>query len=297
MKPPPKPRPQRRRPRVEGFAHDQPAREVASGSDDQEEHSRLAPLVWMRPQRRDDGDTVLQLEDKRAAIAQAGRYRRRHQLIYSAIALAVTLAVLWVVFFSPLFALKTVKIHQQGDQVSADSVHAVLEDYQGIPLPRLPIEDMTQAVAALTIVESVSVRRSWPHEVIVTVKGRTAIAAQKQPDDSFALIDAYGVILGSRSEQPTDIPLLSVRGDEALTTALIDDALSCLQALPGDVRARVTVADIDADGLTTLQLDNGAVVVWGSTNDTELKANVLQVLLQEDAKVYDVSSPRAPVTK
>lgn len=295
MKPPPRPRPRRERPHAIDDADLSPAPQESA--DQEQRPEKVAPLVWMRPARTDDDDAVVKLDEKREQIRAAQRHRRNHQLLYSSIALAVTLAVLWTIFFSPLFALKVVKVKQTGEQVSPDAVQAVLADYHGVPLPRLPIDDMTQAVAALTVVESVDVRRSWPQEVIVTVKGRTAIATQKVADDSYALIDAFGVVLGSRSEQPSGVPLLSVRGDAALEPSLIDDALLCLKALPAQVRERVLIADIDADGLITLTLDNDAVVVWGSTADAELKARVLQVLLQEDAKVYDVSSPRAPVTK
>lgn len=295
MKPPPRPKPRRERPHALDDA--QPASTSPDTTAKETPVAKVAPLVWMRPARDDRDDDIVKLDEKREQIRTAQRHRRKHQLLYSSIALAVTLALGWAIFFSPLFALTTVKVKQSGEQVSPDAIEAVLDDYHGVPLPRLPIDDMTQAVAALTVVESVDVRRSWPHEVIVTVKGRTAIATQKVAEDSYALIDAYGVVLGSRSEQPEGIPLLSVRGDEALESSLIDDALQCLHALPPTLRERVQVADIDGDALTTLTLDNDAVVVWGSTADAELKARVLQVLLQEEAKVYDVSSPRAPVTK
>lgn len=303
MKPPPRPRPRRERPHALSDADisptppddDQSDGEVAAAGE--VDAAKPAPLVWMRPARSDDDEQVAKLDEKREQIRAAQRHRRNHQLLYSSIALALTLAVLWTIFFSPLFALKFVKVKQSGEQVSPDAVQAVLKDYLGVPLPRLPMDDMTQAVAALTVVESVDVRRSWPQEVIVSVKGRTAIATQKVGENSYALIDSYGVVLGSRSEQPPGIPLLSIRGDAALESSLIDDVLHCLQSLPAPLRERVKVADIDADALTTLTLDNDAVVVWGSTADAELKARVLQVLVQEEAKVYDVSSPRAPVTK
>ena len=38
-------------------------------------------------------------------------------------------------------------------------------------------------------------------------------------------------------------------------------------------------------------------VVWGSSDDSERKAEVLSVLMKRQAKVYDVSAPDLPVTK
>jgi cell division protein FtsQ len=38
-------------------------------------------------------------------------------------------------------------------------------------------------------------------------------------------------------------------------------------------------------------------VVWGGSDDSAQKAEVLSVLMRRQAKVYDVSAPDLPVTK
>ena len=47
----------------------------------------------------------------------------------------------------------------------------------------------------------------------------------------------------------------------------------------------------------TLNLGSGVKVVWGSSDDSERKAEVLSVLMRRKATVYDVSAPDLPVTK
>ncbi|WP_257210744.1 hypothetical protein [Actinomyces ruminis] len=44
----------------------------------------------------------------------------------------------------------------------------------------------------------------------------------------------------------------------------------------------------------TLTLTGGATVVWGQSADNELKAQVLAVLLGQEAQTYDVSSRTVP---
>jgi cell division protein FtsQ len=46
-----------------------------------------------------------------------------------------------------------------------------------------------------------------------------------------------------------------------------------------------------------LTLDNEDVVRWGSSDKASAKIDVLEVLLDLEARVYDVSAPEMPVTR
>ena len=50
------------------------------------------------------------------------------------------------------------------------------------------------------------------------------------------------------------------------------------------------------EGAQTVGLTSGASVQWGDTEEMALKAQVLKVLLAQEASVYDVSSPHSPTT-
>ncbi|OKL53992.1 hypothetical protein BSZ39_06470 [Bowdeniella nasicola] len=305
MKPPPRPRPRPTRPGLSDAEREEilaaAKEEVEAESESREPAPKTAVLTTLTARAKEsltrDNVTLLQSvrDERRRATWHA---RKRHAFWALGIGLVLA-AVVWVVFFSPLFALKNIKVKTEGPEVSESAVTAVLDRYRGTPLPRLSTTDMKSAVEALTVVETVKVARSWPREVIVTVKGREAVAAQENPgeDGGFQLLDAHGVILGQRPEKPEGIPLINVGGEEHLRGALIDDVLTALGALPDEVRGRLTNAAIDGDGLMSFTLDSGARIVWGSASDIELKSRVLQVLLTKEASVYDVSAPRTPVTK
>ena len=48
----------------------------------------------------------------------------------------------------------------------------------------------------------------------------------------------------------------------------------------------------------TLTLEGGRTLVWGSAEESELKAEVAAALFASvEAEVYDVSAPRHPTTK
>ena len=115
-------------------------------------------------------------------------------------------------------------------------------------------------------------------------------------DGGFALVDADGVQLAVESEAPGDVPMVSgatvAAGDGPLQAAT-----SVLQSLPVNLRAQVARTEALTRDSVTLTLRSKSTVVWGSPDDSALKAEVLGVLLQKRADVYDVSAPRTPVTR
>jgi cell division protein FtsQ len=68
-------------------------------------------------------------------------------------------------------------------------------------------------------------------------------------------------------------------------------------ALPSTLRTQVTSISAASPDSITLNLESGVKVVWGSSDDSERKAEVLSVLMKRKATVYDVSAPDLPVTK
>ncbi|WP_250505582.1 cell division protein FtsQ/DivIB [Bowdeniella massiliensis] len=308
MKPPPRPRPRIHRPglneddRQALIAPEEEAEDRAKPEPRAEAERSPAPITQLAARAKEtlrrDHSPVTSLNRVRDERRRAVWHARKRYAYWAAGAIVLIAALVWGAFFSPLFALTTIKVKTEGPEVSESAVTAVLEPYRGTPLPRLSTGDMRAAVEALTVVETVQIARSWPKEVIVTVKGREAVAAQQLADSGeFELLDAHGVVLGKRGEAPEGIPVISVGGEEHLRGALVQDVLTTLGALPDEVRSRLSSAAIDGDGLMSFTLDNSARVIWGGSNDTELKSRVLQVLLTQEAKVYDVSAPRTPVTK
>ena len=75
-----------------------------------------------------------------------------------------------------------------------------------------------------------------------------------------------------------------------------------MRSLPEAIRAQVTaVAASTADDVTLTLGGTNTQVVWGSADDSALKAVVLETMMAArppaSVSVYDVSSPRAVVVR
>lgn len=72
--------------------------------------------------------------------------------------------------------------------------------------------------------------------------------------------------------------------------------IDVLSVLPTDIRSRVSSIEVSEAAQITLKLSDGATVAWGTSGNNEFKAQVLGIILQQQASRYDVSAPSAPVT-
>ena len=251
--------------------------------------ARVTPL---RPRRR---------RSRRAVSA------RRRLLTALAVTVLLLATAAWVVLGSPLLAVRTVQVDgvrtDGAGGLSAEQVVEVAGIDPGTPLVRVDTAAAAELVAALPQVASAEVTRGWPRTVVVTLVQRIPVAVVAD-GDTRRLVDAGGVVFDTiTGELPAGVVPLAVSDpgpDDAATTA----ALGALTALPGDVRAEVTgVAARTADDVT-LTLTDGRTVSWGSTAQTERKAQVLAGLLDQiesgaldPASTLDVSTPDAVVLR
>ena len=113
----------------------------------------------------------------------------------------------------------------------------------------------------------------------------------------FTLLDVQGIRMASTAKSPGNLPLLTP-ATLAAGTGATRAATESLNQLAPALRSRVRTADAKTPDSVTLTLKNGATVKWGSSEDSERKAEVLAVLLSKiKAKTYDVTAPGTPVTK
>lgn len=205
--------------------------------------------------------------------------------------------LVWIFFFSPVFALDEAAIRVEGVQsgaVSEQEVRAAVEPYVGTSLARVPTSTIEASLASNPLVESATATRTWPRGLSVSVAVRTA-AMLEASSGAYSLVDSKGVAFGTSNERPGGLPLVILPESEGRAEAA-GDVLHVWDAL-GDV-LQPQVEALNADGkIVSFTLSSGAAVRWGTTEDSALKAQVLAVLVaQREAKVYDVSSPAHPVT-
>lgn len=248
-------------------------------------------------------DVVSAAFAERLARREAGQRKARRRRMLSAIsALTVVGAIVWLLFFSPLLALDAEKIsvESSSEYVDAGKVREMAASQASTPLPRLSTGALQRNIAELPGVLSVEVSRDWPRGLQIVVTPREPMAATVKGQE-FVLVGKEGTAIAQVAELPPGIPTLAVplaapedtEGYEKVTAAL-----SVLEILPSELRAQVAEATATSSDAVTLRMTNGATVRWGSTDEAELKAAVLEILVaQEPGSEYDVSVPDRPTVR
>ena len=169
------------------------------------------------------------------------------------------------------------------DQLSVSEVERVAAVPLDEPLARVDLGAISTRVQSLAIVKEVDVVRGWPHSVEITVVERQAVAVV-QIGTTLRGLDEDGVVFRDFKAPPPDLP--RVQTSSGATSESLREAAAVVSALPDDLAPRIELA-----------LRDGRTVVWGSAEDSAQKAEVLEVLLGQEASVYDVSVPSNPTTR
>lgn len=286
-------------------------REQQRAAEIEKERERASRQAHRERLRQDPGLDGLRAEER--PRKERAPLTRARKLLYTASALAI-IAVLYVVlvFFSPLLA--TQKITVRGTSLlETTQVEQKLEPLRGVPLTRIDEKKVRELLGQDNVIRSVQVESRPPHELVVTLKERTAVAVVKQ-GDTYHTVDSDGVSLLESATQPdTSVPLVRFSGDDPQTSAEFRTISTALSAMPSELLAQVKEAGATSTSSITLTLRDNITVQWGTAEESELKAKVLLSLRQAIAKraqeetsseaqtqkvtVYDVSAPRVPVTR
>ena len=228
-----------------------------------------------------------------AEIGDLGVVRRRHRrqrIIKSSIGLLLLLVALWFVFFSPYLVVK--KIEVTGDfYASNQSVLTAASIELNQPLALIDSDGVTRRVLNLSEIINVEIRRVWPDKVIIAVTERTPIAVAVA-GTGWTLVDASGVRFGSLTVKPAK--LLVVSGPNNIARK---EAALIAGQLPQWLTQRVTAIRGYSRDDVRLTLENADVIRWGSSENFKSKIAVIEVLLDLEARIYDVSAPSMPVTR
>jgi len=238
-------------------------------------------------------------EARFAERARSVRARTWRRVAWGSGVTALLAALAWLLLVSPVLALdpEDVVVTGAGTVVRTGDVDAVVDGVAGVPLPRLDTIGLRSAVLDVPGVREARVTRSWPHGLAIALVAREPVAAV--PDgDGVQLLDVEGVAVGRGAKAPKGLPLVDVPIGDARTLAAV---LGVLEALPPELAADVRSVAAQTRDTVTMELRDGARVDWGSADETQLKAAVLQALRSakesREAGWFDVSAPTLPVTK
>ncbi|MEP6667303.1 MAG: FtsQ-type POTRA domain-containing protein, partial [Nocardioidaceae bacterium] len=186
------------------------------------------------------------------------------------------------------------KVDVEGTQhLSVDDVVAAADVDLGVPLARIDIDAVRQRVADVAAVADVSVHRSWPHTLTITVAERVPVATLHQ--HGWWAMDREGVTFRRSARRDPSLPVVEFEGSPDVQARR--EVASLVTALPASVIDAVKRVRAHSMDSVSLMLRDGREIVWGSAAESDRKVKVLAILLHQKARVYDVSVPEQPTTQ
>ncbi len=236
---------------------------------------------------------------RRALRAEVRRFtgarrRRRRVAVAAAAALIVVAALSAAVAYSPLFAVERISVVGTV-RLDPVAVEQALTSQHGTPLAAIDESAIKAALIPFPLIESYTVEAQPPHDLIVRIVERTPVGVIAT-GEGFDLVDAAGVTLSRSPDPEPGYALLEVAGGAG--SDAFRAAGTVMRTLPEDLRVRVSTASASTSDDVTLTLaDTGTRVIWGSAENSAMKALTLATIMAarppDGVSVYDVSSPEA----
>ncbi|KGN38855.1 cell division protein FtsQ/DivIB [Knoellia subterranea] len=228
---------------------------------------------------------------------RALKQRRRpwRRLLWSVVVIALLAGLVWVVFWSPVLAVRTISVTGVSgpDKVAVEGLVRVPK---GMPLARVDVEGVEERVRTRRMIAEVSVERGWPGTLRVRTVPRQPALVLKNPQGQLEVVDATGLSYGTVTAPPAGVPVVTAASSKGTSKEALGAALSVVHALPEDLAEQVTAIEVSTANLVSFQLA-GIDVVWGGADEADRKVEILRALLATKPKVIDVSAPDTPVTR
>jgi cell division protein FtsQ len=220
---------------------------------------------------------------------QRVRERLKRRGVVTALVLAPPLLAAGAAW-SPLMDVDTVRV-VGAHRTSPDVVRNVSKVKRGDPLLTVDTDAVRGRVDRLPTVKSVTVRRSWPSRVVITIVERVPVVAIARPG-RYDLVDLDGVLVETVTALPKDTPPLAFPGEP--TRDVVVATVDLLRALPPELRRYVRDLASTATGSLSFRFADGSEVLWGTGERTDEKVRALALLVRQHAKRYDVRVPDRP---
>jgi cell division protein FtsQ len=247
-----------------------------------------------RPRPGTADERTVRLAQRQFARRQwARRWLAWRRLLLLVVVVGALVGGGWLVFFSSALSVERVEVSGT-DVLEPRQVRVVADVPLGEPLATIALDSIAARVESLAPVDAVDVSRAWPDRVRIRVTEREAVAVVERAG-AVQGVDEDGVLFRTYRSAPPRLPLVKVSA--ATRSAALAEAARVVDALPDDLAGRVDHLTVQTIDSISLQLGNGRTVFWGSAAESESKARVLAVLLEQKASVYDVSVPGQPTIR
>ncbi|WP_232070790.1 cell division protein FtsQ [Mycobacterium lacus] len=250
--------------------------------------ARAIEQAHREAKRRASGRIVA--EPKRAA---RGVVRGLKMALATVILAVVGIGLALVLYFTPAMSARSIVVTGIG-AVTREEVLDAAGVRLGTPLLQINTNQVADRVATIRRVASARVQRQYPSALRITIVERVPVVVKDFPDGPH-LFDRDGVDFATAPPPPA-LPYIDV-DDPGPSDPATRAALQVLLALRPEVAGQVGEIAAPSVSSITLTLGDGRVVIWGSTDRAEEKAEKLAALLTQPGRTYDVSSPDLPTVK
>ncbi len=216
------------------------------------------------------------------------------KMLLAAVLLAIVgVGLALVLYFTPAMSARTIVVTGIG-AVTREEVLAAAGVRPGTPLLQINTNQVADRVAAIRRVASARVQRQYPSALRISIVERVPLVVKDFPDGPH-LFDRDGVDFATAPPPPA-LPYIDV-ADPGPTDPATKAVLQVLTALRPEVLGQVARIAAPSVASITLTLGDGRVVIWGTTDRADEKAEKLGALLTQPGRTYDVSSPDLPTVK
>lgn len=240
-----------------------------------------------------EGTTALRSRRRFARRQWRRRWLSWKYVVAAVLVLALVAGGVYTVYFSSALVAEGIEVRGL-DVLTPDDVRAAAEVPVGDPLARIDLEAIELRVESLARVRSAEVSRQWPHEVLIEVRERVAVAVVAIGGELRGL-DRDGVVFGDYRRPPAGLP--RVETEIGTSPEALREASAVVASLPPGLRVIVDYIVVETVDRISLVLGDGRIVQWGSSEQSDVKARVLAGLLSQPGRVYDVSVPGQPTTR
>jgi cell division protein FtsQ len=222
-----------------------------------------------------------------------GVVRGLKMLLATVLLVIVGVGLALVLYFTPAMSARSIVVTGTG-AVTREEVLDAAGVRIGTPLLQINTSQVADRVAAIRRVASARVQRQYPSALRITIVEREPVVVKDFPDGPH-LFDREGVDFATGPPPPA-LPYIDV-DNPGPTDPATKAALAVLTALRPEVAGQVGRIAAPSVASITLTLNDGRVVIWGTTDRAEEKAEKLAALLTQPGRTYDVSSPDLPTVK
>lgn len=236
------------------------------------------------------------------------------RFLYSFLIIASITLLCWVLFFSPVFRLKSknISIFGSNEWVSEQKISSIASNQVNKSLFLVSSQEIIEQLNNIPGVTEAKVSKKFPQGLQITVRAQKPAAILKSHgSEKLTAVDVKGRVLNAVENVPTTgIPVIEVTDvRKSLSSKAVREALKIVSSLSEDFRSHVmrvsarTQDSVETEISSTVSnVEIHRVIVWGDSSDLDLKKAIVDVIINDPSKIgnrqrLDVSAPARPILK